>query len=168
MGFVENAYTLACEGDVMLCASLLMVKYLTGVSACSGDVYDLDLSGVLTLVHCGAPASLATDKREVVLAKSPLAMERGFETINCRPLLAEGPVTLVRFYGRDCDQIHIAMGDLLSSEQVKNLMVRVRLVGNRWEFLEQCSGNHYVVAPGDIRAELKLLCKWLGITLNET
>jgi L-fucose isomerase-like protein len=168
LGFIDDAYTLACEGDVMACASLMMVKYLTGVSAYSGDVYDLDLGGVLTMVHCGAPVSLASKHREVLLGKSMLAMERGFETITCRPSLAEGSVTLIRYYGWDCDRMHIAMGELQSSEQIPNLMVKIRLDGNRWDFLEQCSGNHYVVAPGDIRSELKLLCKWLGVTLIET
>ncbi len=64
--------------------------------------------------------------------------------------------------------MHIALGELESSEQNPNLMVKIRLAGNRWDFLGQCSGNHYIVAPGDIRGELKLLCKWLGITLDET
>ena len=30
MGFIQDAYTLACEGDVMLCISLLLVRHLTG------------------------------------------------------------------------------------------------------------------------------------------
>ncbi len=168
MGFIEEAYTLACEGDVMSLASLLMVKYLSGYSAYTGDVYDLDMEGVLTLVHCGGPASLAPNSGEVLLAKSQQAMERGFETITCRPRLDPGPVTLLRFYGQDCDKMHIAKGELQSSEQTPSLAVKVRLDGNRWEFLAQCFGNHYILAAGDIRNELKLLCKWLGISVNET
>ena len=100
MGFIEDAYTLACEGDVMLCISLLLVRYLTGSSAYVGDLYDLDLDGILTLIHCGAPASLASNKGEIVLSKSQLALERGFETMTCRPRLENGPVTLFRFYGQ--------------------------------------------------------------------
>ena len=168
LGFIEDAYTLACEGDVMLCASLLMVKYLTGSNAYTGDVYDLDMDGVLTLAHCGGPASLASDKREVVLAKSLLAMEKGFETVTCRPSPSPGPVSLLRFYGQDCDKMHIARGEVQSSEQSPNLTVKVKLEGNRWDFLGQCFGNHYVLAAGDIRRELKLLCQWLGISLYET
>ena len=168
MGFIEDAYTLACEGDVMLCVSLLIVRYLTAGSAFVGDLFDLDLDGILTLVHCGAPASLAANKREVVLAKSQLALERGFETMTCRPRLERGPVTVFRFYGRDCDKLHLAFGELISCEQSPNLTVKVRINSNRWDFLDQCFGNHYVVAAGDIRSELKLLCKWLGITIFET
>lgn len=168
LGFMEDAYTLACEGDVMLCVSLLMVRYLTGIYAYVGDIYDLDLDGVLTLIHCGAPASLASNKKEVVLGKSQLALERGFDTITCRPRLGKGTVTLLRFYGSGCDKMHVATGMLLSSELSPSLMVNIRLDGNRWDFLDQCFGNHYVIVAGDIRGELKVLCAWLGITIFET
>ena len=168
LGFIEDAYVLACEGDGLLAVSLLLVRYLTGTSAYVGDLYDLDLDGILTLIHCGAPASLASGKNEVVLGKSQLAMERGFETITCRPRLANGPVTLFRFYGQDCDKMHVASGEVLSSELSPNLTVKIKLNGNRWDFLEQTFGNHYLVVAGDIRNELKLLCKWLAITLFET
>jgi L-fucose isomerase-like protein len=168
LGFIEDAYTLACEGDVMLCISLLLVRYLTGTGAYVGDLYDLDLDGILTLIHCGAQASLAADKGEVVLSKSQLALERGFETVTCRPRLENGPVTLFRFYGRECDKLHLASGELMGSELLPNLTVKVKLKGNRWDFLEQCFGNHYIVVTGDIRDELKLLGKWLGITIFET
>jgi len=168
LGFIEDAYTLACEGDVMLCISLLLVRYLTGSSAYVGDLYDVDIDGILTLIHCGAPTSLASNKKETVLSKSQLALERGFETVTCRPRLENGPVTLFRFYGRECDKLHLASGELLGSELSPNLTIRVKHNGNRWEFLEQCFGNHYIVVAGDIRGELKLLGKWLGITILET
>jgi len=168
MAFIENAYTLACEGDVMLCISLLLVRYIIGTDAYVGDLYDLDLDGILTLIHCGAPASLASNREETIVSKSQLALERGFETLTCRPHLEKGPVTLFRYYGRECDKLHIAFGELLGSELSPNLTVKVKLKGNRWDFLEQCFGNHYIAVKGDIRSELKLLGKWLGITIFET
>jgi L-fucose isomerase-like protein len=168
MGFIEDAYALACEGDVMLCISLLIVRYLTDKSAFVGDLYDVDLDGILTLTHCGSAASLASNRSEVVLAKSQLALERGFETMTCRPRLERGPVTIFRFYGQECDKLHLASGELMSCEQSPNLTVKVKINANRWDFLDQCLGNHYLVVAGDIRSELKLLCKWLGITIFET
>jgi L-fucose isomerase-like protein len=168
MGFIEDAYTLACEGDVMLCIALLLVRYLVGTGAYVGDLYDLDIDGMLTLIHCGAPVSLSPKKEEVVVSKSQLALERGFETITCRPHLEHGPVTLFRFYGQACDKLHLASGELLGSELSPNLAVKIKLKGDRWDFLEQCLGNHYVVVAGDIRNELKLLGKWLNITIFET
>jgi L-fucose isomerase-like protein len=168
MGFIEDAYTLACEGDVMLCISLLIVRYMTAASAFVGDLYDLDMDGNLTLTHCGGSASLAPNNEAVVLGKSQLALERGFETLTCRPRLDRGFVTLFRFYGPECDKLHLAAGELLGCEQFPNLAVQIRIDGNRWDFLDQCFGNHYLVVSGDIRSELKLLCKWLGITVFET
>ena len=64
--------------------------------------------------------------------------------------------------------MHLASGELLECEQSPNLTVKVRITGNRWDFLEQCFGNHYIVVAGDIRDELNLLGKWLGITIFET
>jgi L-fucose isomerase-like protein len=168
LGFIEDAYTLACEGDVMLCISLLIVRYLTGSRAYTGDLYDLDMDGNLTLVHCGAPASLAADKGKVKLAQSEVALERGFESLTCRPQLVPGPVTLFRLYGRECDHLHMAAGELLDSKQSPGLMATIKIKGDRGDFLEQCLGNHYVAAAGDIRKEMELLCKWLKITLIET
>jgi L-fucose isomerase-like protein len=168
LGFAGDAYTLACEGDVTLCISLLLVQYLTGQRAYVGDLYDLNLDGIMTLIHCGAPASLARDKRAVVLGRSKIALERGYETLTCRPRLEPGPVTVFRYYGRACDQLHLAQGELLGSEQSPNLSVQVRLAGSRWEFLKLVAGNHYVVVPGDIRPELSLLARWLDITIHQT
>lgn len=168
LGFVEDAYTLACEGDMLLWVGLLLVSQLTGRNPYAGDLYDLDMEGILTLVHCGAPASLAIDPAQVILSPSQVAHQRGFETITCRPPLESGPVTLVRLFGRAADHLHVALGELEGSEQSPNLTARVKLAGDRWDFLEQCFGNHYVLAKGDIRRELALLCRWLKISLIET
>lgn len=167
LGFVEDAYTLACEGDVMLCVSLLLVRYLMDTSAYVGDLYDVNMDGVLRLVHCGAPVTLGTNN-EIILSRSQLALERGFETLTCRPRLESGPVTLFRFYGQECDKLHLASGELLDSELSPNLTVTIKLNGDRWDFLDQCFGNHYVMVRGHIRSELKLLGKWLRITIFET
>jgi L-fucose isomerase-like protein len=168
MGFIEDKYALACEGDVMLCIALLIVRYLNATSAYVGDLFDLDLDGILTLTHCGAPASLAATNEAILLGKSQIAEQRGFETLTCRPQLQNGPVTIFRFYGHQCDKLHLAAGELIDCEQSPNLAVKVRIEGHRWDFLDQCLGNHYLVVAGDIRNELKLLCKWLRITIFET
>lgn len=168
MGFIEDSYSLACEGDVMLCISLLIVRYLTDVYAYVGDLFDLDMNNILTLIHCGGPASLAADKGNVTFGKSQLALERGFETLTCRPIMDNGPVTVFRFYGQECNKLHLASGELINCDTSSNLTVKVKMTGNRQEFLDQCFGNHYLVVPGDIRSELKILCKWFSITVYET
>lgn len=168
LGFIEDAYSLACEGDVMLCISLLIIRYMTGVNAYVGDLFDLDMDGILTLTHCGAPASNASSEDTVVLGRSQLALERGFETLTCRPQLELGPVTIFRFYGKECDKLHLASGELITCETSPNLTVKVKINADRMDFLNQCQGNHYLLVHGDLRTELKQLYKWLGVTIFET
>ena len=165
LGFVEDSYVLACEGDVMLALLLVMTKYMTGMSACAGDVRYLDTDSVLTLCHCGGPCMAGSD---VVLDFSPVAQYAGFATVTCRPNIPPGPVTLVRFYGERCDRMHVASGDLLNCDRGSDLTVSVRLHGGRSEFINACLGNHYAIVSGDIRKELALLGEWLKIAMVYT
>lgn len=168
LGFIDDTYVLACEGDVMIGLGLLIARYLTGTNAYVGDLYDLDLDGILTLTHCGAPASLASNPKAVLLAQSPTALERGYPTMTCRPRFNPGRATVFRLYGQACDQLHLVSGEIIGSSQTSNSTVEVRLSGDRWDFLAHCQGNHYVVVAGDIRNELQLLAKWLDITIYES
>ena len=160
LGFVEDSYVLACEGDVVLALLLLMAGYMTGISACAGDVRYLDTDNVLTLCHCGGPCMAGSD---VVLDFSAAAQAAGFSTVTCRPNLPPGPVTLVRFHGERCDGMHVASGDVLSCDRSDGLTASVRLRGERSDFVNACLGNHYAIVPGDIRKELAVLCEWLRI-----
>lgn len=168
LGFVEDSYALACEGDVQLCAAFLALRGLTGAYGYVGDLYDVDMDGVLTLVHCGAPASLSARRCDVQLCASGVAAERGFQTVVCRPNIAPGPATVLRLFGAGCDSLHVAAADILGAESGKDMRLTAKLKGDRWEFLRWCLGNHYIVAAGDIREELQLLAEWLGITVHET
>ena len=146
LGFIEDAYTLACEGDVLLCISLLAARYLSSASAYAGDLYDLGPGGRPDPDPLRRSRFTGCAEERSAAGAFSARPERGFETLTCRPRLNPGPVTLFRFYGRGCDQLHLAAGELLSSEQSPNLTVKIRLNGDRWEFLEKCFGNHYVVA----------------------
>ena len=165
LGFIEDSYILACEGDVMLALLLLMAKYMTGISACAGDIRYLDMDNILALCHCGGPSMAGND---AVLDFSNAAQEAGFTTVACRPNIPPGPVTLVRFYGRQCDRMHAASGDLLSCDRSNDLTVSVKLHGERSDFINECFGNHYAIISGDIRKELAILGKWLNISIAFT
>jgi len=167
LGFVEDSYVLACEGDAMLALLLLMVRYMTGVSACAGDVRYLDKDNVLTLSHCGGPCAAAVES-DVILDFSATAQAAGFTTVTCRPNIPPGPVTLIRFYGRCCDRMHVASGDLLSCDRSNDLTVSVKLRGERRDFINACLGNHCAIVPGDIRKELAILGEWLRIAIVYT
>ncbi len=173
LGFIEDSYELACEGDVQVCVALVALRGLTGCSAYVGDLFDCDLDGVITLVHCGGSASLATGPRSgdpgaVALGLSSKARQQGFQTVTCRPAVRPGPATLLRLYGAACDTLHVAQADIVGCDTSTDLKVRARLRGDRWEFLRRCQGNHYIAAAGDIREELGLLARWCGIAIHET
>ena len=165
LGFIEDSYILACEGDVMLALLLLMAKYMTGTSACAADIRYLDMDNVLTLCHCGGTCAAGSD---AVLDFSNAAQEAGFDTVTCRPNIPPGPVTLVRFYGEKCDHMHAASGDLLSCDRSNDLTVSVKLHGKRSDFINECFGNHYAIISGDIRKEIFTFCEWLKIAATYT
>ena len=167
LGLFEDDYILACEGDVMLAVSLLMAESIAGSRIGAADVLELDVENVLTLLHCGGPASSAVDD-DVILDDSPEARSFGFETATCRPKPAPGPVTLLRWYGMDCDHMHVARGDLLGFDRTAGLAVSIKLKGERREFIDHCLGNHYLIVPGDITRELSIFCNWMNVELLET
>lgn len=168
LGFIENNYVMACEGDVMLGVSLLMAKYITGSIPYVGDIYSIDKKNILTLRHCGGPASLSKSKKVVILDKSLLATQYGFTTFTCRPQLSKGKVTLIRLYGKNVDKMHVASGEIVDCDTSQDLTVFIKLAGDRSDFLEHCMGNHYLVVSGNILEELKLFCNWLNIDIVET
>ena len=164
-GFVADDYVMACEGDVLLAVTQLLVRAITGANAFAGDVYDLDRQGVLMLRHCGAAMSLGAGEPGNAIQESALAGERGFPTPVCRPCLQNGPVTLLRLFGSACETVHMALGDLIAAESRRELAVRVRLRGGGEHFIQHCRGNHYLVVPGDISEEIRLICRWQRMQL---
>ncbi|OPX22366.1 MAG: hypothetical protein B1H02_06275 [Candidatus Latescibacteria bacterium 4484_107] len=168
LGFVEDDYTIACEGDVLTCIAAHTIRYLTGINPYTGDVYDLDNENILTLVHCGAPASLAHDPKSVTISESVQAGERGFPTAVCRPHIENGDVTVLSLYGKGCDYVHLSTGEWIETRRDEKMWVKIRLAGERRAFLEACLANHYVVVPGNVLKELELLCEWLDIGIVKT
>lgn len=167
LGLVEDDYVMACEGDVLLAINQLLVKAITGSCPYAGDGYDLDGQSVLTLKHCGAPMSLGAGEERGVIQGSEKAEAQGCPTLVCRPQLKRGPVTLLRLCGRAGERMHMASGELIGSENLREMTVRVRVRGSRKHFVENCRGNHYVVAPGDITEEIRLLCQWKSMALAD-
>lgn len=167
LGFIDDTYVIACEGDAVMGIMLLAVKYMTGRIPFACDVQNIDDSNILTVSHCGASPSLAVNS-DVILDMSRTAQKEGFNTIACRPELKKGFVTLVRLYGKRCEYMHIACGGLIACDRFDSFTVSIILTGSRAGFIEECSGNHYIVVSGDIREKLRLFCKWLHISIKET
>lgn len=166
LGFIVDSYVIACEGDAVMGVMLLAIRYMTGAIPFACDVQHIDGNNVATVCHCGASPSLTCG--DVILDLSPVALRQGFNTVTCRPELANGFVTMVRLYGSVCDRMHIACGEIISCDRRESLTVSIKLHGDRAAFIEECTGNHYIVASGDIREELHLFANWMKINIKET
>ncbi|MEM4557165.1 MAG: hypothetical protein QXY36_04460, partial [Sulfolobales archaeon] len=123
----------------------------------------------LTFMHCAAPASIAESpsKVHVVLSEPPSIIKFRIPVVHCRPEIPLTTVTIFRIYGKLIDKIHVTHGDVVSYDLSKALQINVR-IDNPSGFVEEVVGNHYVVAFGDIREELKLISNWLGMKYIET
>jgi len=168
-GFAENLI-IGCEGDILQAVTSLLVKNLTGKDAYQADLFSADLdNNLLKIVHCSAPAGLAKDPSKVTLSGHKPPMELGRYTMAvCKPQIQHGLVTLLRLFGKNLDKIHLITGELLSYDFGAALEVSIKVTENLKKFVENVSGNHYLLVPGDIRGDLRELCYWLKIQLIET
>ncbi|MFH0962576.1 MAG: hypothetical protein V2A58_01045 [Planctomycetota bacterium] len=160
---------LACEGDAVLAASLVLARALAPRGAFAGDVFSLDeASGVLTTRHCGAAAALSARGRVAVREGAPPAVSgRTGAVISVRPVIPKGPGTLFLICGRGLDTMHIAQGHIAGTESQESLSLRVGLAGDGGAFCAHLNGNHYLVMPGDHREELAGLADLLGLRVVE-
>jgi L-fucose isomerase-like protein len=169
-GLTENHsnFLTVCEGDVVIGANMLMLYYLTGKVPFLSDIYSLN-NNILTITHRCGPASLGTNGGEIIIGEQ---IEKGtgdnqHRLAMCMPRLPLGEVTLTRLHGPACDQLHIVMGEVIRSAVEGRSIVDIK-IQNPQDFLNQVCGNHYLLAFGDLRPKLRLLCDWLEIRINET
>jgi len=169
LGFADEScpYIPVCEGDVVRGVNALMLHLLTGEVPCMGDAMGVR-DGILTLSHCGAPCAWGSDG-DVVIAEQRAPAHVGVETklAMCRPMIGCGRVTLTRLHGQELEQLHVGVGDIVDASNDDLVTVRVGLA-NADGFLDGMCGNHYLIAGGDVRSRLGLLCEWLGIEVIET
>ncbi len=158
------------EGDVISIIATLLVKYLTDKPVYLTDIFSIDLEkSLLKVLHASAPAALAQDDSKVHIGTDTPPLGFGDYTIvTCKPEIPSGPVTILRLFGRSCDQVHLTTGQLLSCDIKKEMIANIKIHGDIKKFIDTVCGNHYLVVPGDIRKELYEACKGLGIKIIET
>jgi L-fucose isomerase-like protein len=168
LGFIDDQI-IGCEGEVLNVVGLLIARYLSGRSALISDPFSVSRDGVLTFMHCAAPASVAEDssKVHIVSSEPPSIIRYRIPVVHCRPEIPLTTVTIFRIYGKLIDKVHVTIGNVVSYGISNALQIRVR-IDNPSKFLEEVVGNHYVIAFGDIRGGLKLFSKWLGLNYIET
>ncbi len=168
LGYV-NDQIIGCEGEILNVIGLIIAKCLTGKPALISDPFSVSHDGVLTFMHCAAPASIAEDpsKTHVVLSEPPSIIKARIPVVHCRPEIPLTTVTIFRLYGKYIDKIHATTGTVVGYDLSKALQIKVK-IDNPRAFVDSVVGNHYVIAFGDLRSQLRQLSEWLGIKYIET
>lgn len=162
----------SCEGDVYGAVAMLILQELTGMAPFYCDLISFeDAANVGVGWHCGAaPISLCAEGCSSKLGLHSVMDGGNIKGVTHDFPLKPGPVTFTQF-GEDADgdyRFLIAGGE--------GLETRLALPGNplRIRFdaplptlvetiIEGGFSHHYTVGYADLKADLKLLCKWLGI-----
>jgi L-fucose isomerase-like protein len=157
-----------CEGDVVSLSGSLILQKINGVNPYLADILSVDPGkNTIELSHCSAPLSLARDASKVRIGERTDPKSVG-KTAFLNFDLKSGPSTLVRFYGRDLDKVHMTFGELESTGNYwGGISLIVKSGGSAKGFLDNASGNHYLFTYGDIRKEVRLFAKWRGLEVIE-
>jgi L-fucose isomerase-like protein len=163
----------SCEGDVYGAVAMLILKELSAQAPFYCDLISFEEEeNVGVGWHCGAaPISLCDQGCSSELAKHSVMDGGNIKGVTHDFALKPGPVTFSQF-GEDADgnyRFLIAGGE--------GLETRIALPGNPLRIcfeaplpklvetiMEGGFSHHYTVGYADLKTELKLFCKWMGIT----
>ncbi len=160
--------TVGCEGDVVSLSGSLILRSINGVNPYLADILAVDeKTNTIRLSHCSAPISLARNPADISLVERTDRGRVG-KTVFAHFEFKNGPVTLVRFYGRSLDKMHMTWGELRSTGQYwGGIELELHSNGNAGTFLNNICGNHYLLTYGDIRPELRLFAEWNDLEILE-
>jgi L-fucose isomerase-like protein len=169
MGYIEDAYTIGCEGDAVGAALLLLIRYLTDKPAVLLDVFSLDGDVLVMGGMCSASASIAGSSDVVVCDMAvPPMFQMKERVVAVRPAISWDEVTLLRISGKNIDRVHMVHGKVVAADRRDFVELKIRLSGDIEEFLGNLHGHLYAVVPGNVRKRMILLCEWLGLRLIES
>lgn len=160
--------TVGCEGDVVSLSGSLILKSINGVNPYLTDILAVDeKTNTIRVSHCSAPISLARNPADISIVERTDRGKAG-KTVFAHFEFKNGPVTLVRFFGKGLDKIHLTWGALRSTGQYwGGIKLEIHSNGNVGHFLNNVSGNHYLLTYGDIRPELRLFAEWNDLEVLE-
>jgi L-fucose isomerase len=169
LSILGDEMVVSCEGDLPLVVSQLLLHYLTGEPTSYGDLHNVTTTHIL-LGACGfAPLSYAADRP---IVNKHTALYAGL--LNSSPYKT-GPVTLARLGARRGRfKLHFAAGQADLPPPFHEVgcptypFMNVALAGDPAAFMQQVPSQHYAIAYGDVRAELRTLCRLLDIEAIET
>ncbi len=177
LGHLTNDGTVAaCEGDVYGAVAMIILQELSGAAPFYCDLIAFEEDENVGLGwHCGAAAvSLCAQNGCSALGLHSVMDGGNVKGVTHDFPLKRGPVTFTQL-SEDSDGSYrflIAGGEgLPTTQMLPGNPLRIRfeapLPTLRETIIEGGYSHHYTVAYADLNAELKQLCKWLGITAVE-
>ncbi len=166
LSILGDRRVVSCEGDLPLVVSQLILHYLTGEPTSYGDLHDATETYIL-LGACGfAPLSYAAAAPAI---NKHTALYEGL--LNSSPY-KPGRVTLLRLGARRGHfKLHVAAGDAELPPPFREMgcptypFVKIALDGDVDDFMQHVPSQHYAIAYGDVREEIKVLCRLLDIEI---
>lgn len=145
-----------CEGDIPAMISMFIGRAVTGVSGFQANPCGVDPeTGEVSFAHCTVPLDMV----------SGYGLDTHFESgigVGIRGHIPEGPVTVFKVSG-DLSRHFACEGEILRNESRTDrcrtqVVVKLPPEAARY-FLTEPIGNHHIILPGHVAAELEALLK---------
>ena len=150
----SEGYVAGCEGDVPAMISMMIGRAVTGVSGFQANPSCINPeTGEIVFSHCTVPLDMV----------SGYGLDTHFESgigVGIRGNIPEGPVTVFKVSG-DLSRHFVCEGELLRCEAKPDLcrtqaVLRLPPASSEY-FLTEPIGNHHIILPGHVAAELEAL-----------
>ena len=107
--------TIGCEGDIVSTSGCLSLKAINGINPYLADMLSVNArQNTIEISHCTAPVSLSAGRSKVSIVERTDPKSAGHTTF-AHFDFRRGPVTLMRFYRRNLDKVHMTSGYLKAS-----------------------------------------------------
>lgn len=150
----SEGYVAGCEGDVPAMISMMIGRAVTGVSGFQANPSSINPdTGEMVFSHCTVPLDMV----------SGYGLDTHFESgigVGIRGNIPEGPVTVFKVAGNISSHF-VCEGELLRCEAKPDLcrtqaILRLPPAASEY-FLTEPIGNHHIILPGHVAAELEAL-----------
>jgi len=150
----SEGYVAGCEGDVPAMISMMIGRAVTGVSGFQANPSSINPdTGEMVFSHCTVPLDMV----------SGYGLDTHFESgigVGIRGNIPEGPVTVFKVSG-NISRHFVCEGELLRCEAKPDLcrtqaVLHLPPAASEY-FLTEPIGNHHIILPGHVAAELEAL-----------
>lgn len=143
--FNSQGIAAGCEGDIPALLTMLWAYRLTGRMGFMANPSRIDTTAnTITLAHCTLPMAMAS--RNILRSH----FESGIG-VALQGIIPAGPVTLLKWWGRDMDRLFSSTGQLIENTDNPSMcrtQVVVRLDRPVGSLLTAPPANHHILIPG--------------------